>query len=102
MGRSPVLFTDTDSLMYHDERPYFVNEMVVMKDRFGMCNFEPTMRYYQTGFPANKMVVGTMKPEVAVYPIAELVELRPKMCSFEAVRTNPQGQQSDSTSIARR
>ena len=32
-----------------------------------------------------------MKDEVAGCPIAEFVGLRPKMYSFEAVRTNPDG-----------
>ena len=89
--KARVLFTDTDSLMYHLETPDVYKDMVEMKEYFDMSNFEPTNPYYQPGFAPNKAVVGKMTDQVAGNPIAELVGLRPKMYSFEAVKTNPDG-----------
>ena len=62
-----------------------------MKEHFDMSNFEPTNPYYEPGFAANKPVLGKMKYEVGANPIDELVGLRPKMYSFEAVKVNPDG-----------
>ena len=89
--KAHLLFTDTDSLMYHIETADVYKDMVDMKDHFDLSNYEPTNPYYEPGFATNKAVVGKMKDEVAGNPIAEFVGLRPKMDSFEAVKINPDG-----------
>ena len=87
--KAHLLFTD--SLMYHIETRDVYKDMVEMTENFDMSNFEPTNPYYEPGFAANKAVVGKMKDEVAGNPITELVGLRPKMYSFEGVKTNRDG-----------
>ena len=76
--KAHLLFTDTDSLMYHIETPDVNKDMVEMKDHFNLSKFERTNRYYEPGFAATKALVGKMKDEVAGNPIAEFVGLRPK------------------------
>ena len=69
--KAHLLFTDTDSLMYHIETPDVYKDMVEMKEHFDMSILETTNPYYEPGFAANKAVVGKMKDEVTGNPIAE-------------------------------
>ena len=55
--KAHLLFTDTDSLMYHIETPDAYKDMVEMKDHFALSNFEPTNPYYEHWFAANKAVL---------------------------------------------
>jgi len=86
-----LLFTDTDSLMYHVETDDFYQDMVDNAELFDMSNFELTNPYYKPEFQDNKAVVGLMKDEAAGNPIVEFVGLRPKMYSFQAVKVKPDG-----------
>ena len=52
--KAHLLFTDTDSLMYHIETPDVYKDMVDMKEHFNMSNFAPTNPYYEPGFGTNK------------------------------------------------
>ena len=89
--------TDTDSVMYHIETPNIAKDMVEVKEHFDVSNL-----YYQAGFSGNKAVVGKMTHDVAGCRISDFVGVRHKIYSFDAVRTAPMGQLSDSIRIARR
>ena len=87
-NKAQLLFTDTDSLMYHVETADIYKDMVESKELYDLSNFKSTNAYYQPDFAANKAVVGKMKDETAGDPMVEFVGLRQKMYSFERVHFN--------------
>ena len=79
-NRARLLFTDTDSLMYHitGENIYdcFFRDRI---EYFDFSNHNPESKYF---YEDNKAVLGKMKDEAAGQEITEFVGLRPKMYSF--------------------
>ena len=79
-GRAQLLFTDTDSLMYHihGENPYakFWGDL---GEFFDFASFAKDHKYYDA---QNNKVIGKFKDEAAGFQITEFVGLRPKMYSF--------------------
>ena len=83
-----LLFTDTDSLMYHITGENIYDQFFRDKEEyFDFSNHKPESKYY---FDGNKAVIGKMKDEAAGQEITEFVGLRPKMYSF--LIENEQGQ----------
>ena len=82
--RAHLLFTDTDSLMYHiviEPGGDFYQDMIDHKDYFDLSNYPPTHPYYEPALGRNKAVLGKMKDEAGGHAISEFVGLRPKMYS---------------------
>ena len=90
-NRAQLLFTDTDSLMYHIETDDIYEAMADTQDEFDMSNYDPANKYYKPEFQQNKAIVGLMKDEAAGYPITEFVGLRPKMYSYTCMKLKPDG-----------
>ena len=82
-NNASLLFTDTDSLMYHVETDDFYQDMVDNAELFDMSNFEVTNPYYKPEFQDNKAVVGLMKDEAAGNPIVEFVGVSRKCTRFK-------------------
>ena len=78
--KAQLLFTDTDSLMYHinetDPWPLFWRDR---KEYFDFASYAKTQKYYD---PQNNKVIGMFKDEVLGKQIIEFVGLRPKMYSY--------------------
>ena len=78
-----LLFTDTDSLMYHVETEDFYQDMVDNAELFDMSNFELTNPYYKPEFQDNKAVVGLGKDEAARTRSWNLWDCARKCISFK-------------------
>ena len=83
--KAKLLFTDTDSLMYHVEGvdPYEIFK-ADRKEWFDFASFPKEHKCYS---PENNKVIGMFKDEAGGAQITEFVGLRPKMYSF--MTTNP-------------
>ena len=79
--KAHLLFTDTDSLMYHIETPDIYKDMLEMKQHFDLSDMPANFSDF-----TNEKVVGKMKDETQGDPILEFVGLRPKMYSFKTVQ----------------
>ena len=84
-NKAKLLFTDTDSLMYHVEGldPYEIFKQD-RKEWFDFASFPKEHKCYS---PENNKVIGMFKDEAGGAQITEFVGLRPKMYSF--LTTNP-------------
>ena len=76
---SRLLFTDTDSLMYHITTNDVYQDMKEDLELFDTSDYPSNHPLHSN---ANKKVIGKMKDETAGEPIKEFVGLRPKMYSF--------------------
>ena len=82
-NKSALLFTDTDSLMYHIRTDHFYSDISLdIKDKFDTSDYPPDHKSgILTG--VNKKVIGMFKDEVAGKQITHFVGLRPKLYSFK-------------------
>ena len=82
-NKSELLFTDTDSLMYHIQTDDFYSDIVLdIKDKFDTSDYPSDHKSgILTG--GNKKVIGMFKDEVAGKQITHFVGLRPKLYSFK-------------------
>ena len=90
--RAHLLFTDTDSLMYHIETQPgedVYQDMVANAEWFELSNYEASNPYYKPEFQRNNAKVRLMKDEAAGFPISDFVGLRPKMYSYLVVKEKP-------------
>ena len=81
--KAEMLFTDTDSLMYHIKTDDFYKDINPdVQDKFDTSDY-PSIHPsgIQTGL--NKKVIGMFKDEVAGKQITHFVGLRPKLYSFK-------------------
>ena len=78
-----LLFTDTDSLMYHFQTDDFYSDIENnIEDKFDTSDYPPDHKSgIKTG--VNKKVIGMFKDEVAGKQITHFVGLRPKLYSFK-------------------
>ena len=53
VNKAELLFTDTDSLMDHEETAFIYKDMVKSKELYDLSIFKPTNPYYQPDFVAN-------------------------------------------------
>jgi hypothetical protein len=74
-----LLFTDTDSLVYHIHTADLYEELKHRAEQFDFSNYK---RLHPLFTETNKMVLGKMKDEAAGEIITEFVGLRPKMYSY--------------------
>ena len=74
-----LLFTDTDSLMYHIETDNIYDDMFADKQHFDFVGYPRNSPYYDN---SNNKVLGKMKDEANGLPILEFIGLRPKMYSY--------------------
>ena len=81
--KAKLLFTDTDSLMYHIRTDDFYNDIAHdIEDKFDTSDYPPDHKSgILTG--VNKKVIGMFKDEVAGKQITHFVGLRPKLNSFK-------------------
>ena len=82
-NKSELLFTDTDSLMYHIQTDDFYSDISLdIKDKFDTSDYPSD---HQSGIltGVNKKVIGMFKDEVAGKQITHFVGLRPKLYSFK-------------------
>ena len=82
-NRAELMFTDTDSLLYHIYTDDFYNDISCdIKDKFDTSDYPLKHESgIQTG--VNKKVIGMFKDEVAGRQITHFVGLRPKLYSFK-------------------
>ena len=81
--KAELLFTDTDSLMYHIKTKDFYKDINFdIKDKFDTSDYSPN---HKSGIPTglNKKVIGMFKDEVSGKQITHFVGLRPKLYSFK-------------------
>ena len=81
--KANLLFTDTDSLMYHIRTDDFYKNIAHdIKDKFDTSDYPSD---HKSGIPIgiNKKVIGMFKDEVAGKQITYFVGLRPKLYSFK-------------------
>ena len=74
-----LLFTDTDSLMYHVTTSDMYADMLTDLDKYDTSDYPPEHPLHTN---ANKKVIGKFKDETAGNPIREFVGLRAKMYSY--------------------
>jgi hypothetical protein len=74
-----LLFTDTDSLVYHVTTDNIYADMHGMRYHFDLSDYDKASPYYD---PTNKKVIGKFKDETNGKPVLEFVGLRPKMYSI--------------------
>ena len=81
--KAELLFTDTDSLMYHIKTKDFYKDINSdVKDKFDTSDYPPNHKSgITTGL--NKKVIGMFKDEVLGKQITHFVGLRPKLYSFK-------------------
>ena len=81
-NKAELLFTDTDSLMYHIHTDDFYKDISRdIKKKFDTSDYSPN---HESGIltGVNKKVIGMFKDEVAGKQITCFVGLRPKLYSF--------------------
>src|SRR3990167_10520403 len=83
--RASLLFTDTDSLMYHIETPDLYADFAAVKAELDTSNYDPAHPAYSND---NNKKIGLLKDETAGMPILEFVGLRAKMYSFSYIDAN--------------
>ena len=82
-NKAELLFTDTDSLMYHIKTDDFYLDICPdVRDKFDTSDYPPN---HKSGIitGVNKKVIGMFKDEVAGRQITHFVGLRPKLYSFK-------------------
>ena len=77
-----LLFTDTDSLVYHIRTDDLYTELAAHREHFDFANYPIDHPSYGD---ENKMAVGKMKDEAAGNLVSEFVGLRPKMYSYTTI-----------------
>ncbi|KAK3106934.1 hypothetical protein FSP39_003319 [Pinctada imbricata] len=77
--KAELLFTDTDSLMYHIETNDVYNDMLENKELFDLSNFPEDHPLFDA---SKKAIPGLFKDETAGQGIDEFCGLRSKMYSF--------------------
>ena len=77
--QAKLLFTDTDSLMYHVETNDIYAEMNEDKWRFDFASYDRLSPFYDN---SNNKVIGKFKDETNGKPIKEFVGNKAKMYSF--------------------
>jgi len=83
--RASLMFTDTDSLMYHIETPDLYADIAAAKDELDTSNYDPAHQAYSNN---NNKRIGLLKDETGGMPIVEFVGLRAKMYSFTYMNAN--------------
>ena len=82
-NKAELLFTDTDSLMYHIKTKDFYKDIDPdVRDKFDTSDY-PSVHPSGIITGANKKVIGMFKDEVAGKQITHFVGLRPKLYSFK-------------------
>ena len=80
--KAKLLFTDTDSLMYHIETPDIYKDIEKDKSRFDLSDYPKNHYLYDK---TNAKVLCKMKDETAGMPITSFIGIRSKMYSFMCV-----------------
>ena len=78
-NKSKLLFTDTDSLTYEIETNNVYKDFYNDKDKFDFSDYLENSKFYDK---TNKKVIGKVKDEASLIPIAEFIGLRSKMHSY--------------------
>ena len=87
-SKAELLFTDTDSLMYHIRTDDFYNDISLdIEDKFDTSDYPPDHKSRILA-GVNKKVIGMFKDEVAGKQITHFVGLRPKLYSFKIEESN--------------
>ena len=75
-----LLFTDTDSLVYHIKTEDVYEDLFVDRHLFDNSDYPESSKFY---FADNKKVIGKFKDEASGDPITEFVGLKSKMYSYK-------------------
>ena len=78
--KAKLLFTDTDSLVYHIVAEDVYEELYAEKHLFDNSDYPKSSKFY---FDENKKVIGKFKDEAAGEPIVEFIGLKSKMYSYK-------------------
>ena len=79
-----LLFTDTDSLMNEVCIEDFYQDMWAMKEEFDLASYPKSSPFYDA---TNNKVVGKFKDEASGQSMAEFVGLKPKMYSYQTLKS---------------
>ena len=79
-----LLFTDTDSLMNEVCTDDFYQDMWARNGEFDLASYAKSSPFYD---PINNRVVGKFKDEASWQSITEFVGLKPKMYSYQTLKT---------------
>ena len=74
-----LLFTDTDSLVYHIKTEDVYEDLFADRSLFDNSDYNESSKFY---YSDNKKVIGKFKDEVSGDPITEFVGLKSKMYSY--------------------
>ena len=77
--KAKLLFTDTDSLVYHIVTEDVYSDFYMDKHLFDNSDYPKSSNFY---FDENKKVIGKFKDEAAGEPIVEFIGLKSKMYSY--------------------
>ena len=80
-----LLFTDTDSLVYHIKTEDVYEDFFVDRHLFDNSDYPESSKFY---FADNKNVIGKFKDEASGDPITEFVGLKSKMYSYKTDCSN--------------
>ena len=78
--KAKLLFTDTDSLVYHMVAEDVYSDFYLDKHVFDNRDYPKSSKFY---FDENKKVIGKFKDEAAGEPIVEFIGLKSKMYSYK-------------------
>jgi len=81
-SRAKLLFTDTDSLMYHIVTDNIYDDIFADRSQFDLSSYPRSSPYYDA---SNEKLIGKVKDETSGEPILEFIGLRPKMYSYVTV-----------------
>jgi hypothetical protein len=86
-GNCRLLYTDTDSFIYHIKTDDVYKDMASRSDVYDMSEYPPDHPYFGVFHdPQNKKVLGKFKDECAGSVIAQVVCPRPKMYTIRSIR----------------
>jgi len=85
--KATLLYTDTDSLVYHIKTNDFYNDMWSMKEHFDMSDFSGALSKWND--QTNKKVLGKFKDESPNKVIAHFAASKPKVYGFESIEIDP-------------
>ena len=80
-----LLFTDTDSLMYHIKTEDIFEDLFQDRDLLDNSDYPETSKYFSKD---NKKVIGKFKDEASGKPIIEFIGLKSKMYSYKTEDKN--------------
>ena len=97
--KAKLLFTDTDSLVYHIVAEDVYSDFYLDKHLFDNSDYPESSKFY---FDENKKVIGKFKDEAAGEPIVEFIGLKSKMYSYKTENKENNTAKGDKKNVIKR